>query len=144
MVIIHIFPFCQEWEQSRLEQQQQQRQEQQQQQRQEQQQQHQQKVEDRKKIREEKARLARLAVIQVTLLYMKASGTGPVLFYMIVWPGLRAFTLKASAQPFSGYVRRLCKSPTPRREQSVARVAFDALTPDLNTFLIESLPKHKL
>lgn len=50
--------FCQEWEESRLEQQQQEHQHQ--------------KVEDRKKIREEKARLARLAVIQVTFLTLKA------------------------------------------------------------------------
>lgn len=53
-VVTHVCRLCQEWEESRLEQQQQQEQ--------------QQKVEDRKKLREEKARLARLAVIQVTLL----------------------------------------------------------------------------
>lgn len=46
-----------------------------QEQQQQQAQQQQQKVEDRKRIREEKARLARLAVIQVTLLSMETSGT---------------------------------------------------------------------
>lgn len=50
-------------------------QQQQQEQEQQQAQQQQQKVEERKKIREEKARLARLAVIQVTLLSMETSGT---------------------------------------------------------------------
>lgn len=50
-------------------------QQQQQEQEQQQAQQQQQKVEERKKIREEKARLARLAVIQVTLLSVETSGT---------------------------------------------------------------------